>query len=146
MPFLVSLYSTKESRQQSFRISERRFGLKKEKNENKGISLQRCNLYICRLTYPPSDGDFFRDNFNSTKAIEVVEKKASTGEAVRWIDYCVPLGEARPYLHLSVSACGHYHTGTFAYRWVRRGYNHGLRIVGTMKSGPAMNVLAAFER
>jgi hypothetical protein len=28
----------------------------------------------------------------------------------------------------------------------KSGYKHGLRVVGTMKSEPAMNVLAIFER
>jgi hypothetical protein len=89
---------------------------------------------------------FFRDNFSSIVAMQAVEAKASSGETIRWIDYRVPLEDGKPCLHLSVSAYGRYHTGTFAYRWVQRGYNHGLRIVGTMKSGPAMNVLAVFER
>jgi hypothetical protein len=89
---------------------------------------------------------FFRDNFSSIVAMQAVEAKASSGETIRWIDYRVPIEDGKPWLHLSVSAYGRYHTGTFAYRWVQRGYNHGLRIVGTMKSGPAMNVLAVFER
>lgn len=63
-----------------------------------------------------------------------------------WIDYRVPLGPGMPYLHLHISGRGQYHTGTFAYQLVKRGFKHGLRIVGTMKSEPAMNVLAIFER
>jgi hypothetical protein len=90
--------------------------------------------------------EFFRDNFNSGVAMVAVEAKGSNTESIRWIDYRVPLGDKKPWLHLSVSANGRYHTGTFAYRWIRRGYHYGLRIVGTMKSGPAMNVLAVFER
>ncbi len=32
-------------------------------------------------------------------------------------------------------------TGVFAYNFVPRGFNYGLRIVGTLKSGPDVNVL-----
>jgi len=90
---------------------------------------------------------FFRDHFNSTLAMEAIEKKVSqAGGLIRWIDYRVPVGEGMPYLHLTLSAQGRYDTGTFAYRLVKRGFKHGLRVVGTMKSEPAMNVLAIFER
>ena len=65
---------------------------------------------------------------------------------LRWIDYRVPLGLGMPCLHLHISGRAQYHTGTFAYQLVKRGFKHGLRTVGTMKSEPAMNVLAIFER
>ena len=88
---------------------------------------------------------FFREHFSSTLAMEAVEKKvAQGGGLVHWIDYRVPLGDGMPYLHLSVCGHGRYDTGTFAYRLVKRGFKHGLRMVGTMKSEPAMNVLAIF--
>src|SRR5258706_3953440 len=76
-------------------------------------------LKIARKKY----WEFFRDNFNSTMAMEAVEAKGSNGDSIRWIDYRVSLGGGRQCLHLSVSACGRYHTRTFAYRWVRRGSN-----------------------
>jgi len=40
-----------------------------------------------------------------------------------WINYRVLLGNDRPCLHLS--ACGNqrYHTGTFAYAWIRGGFS-----------------------
>jgi hypothetical protein len=90
---------------------------------------------------------FFRDNFSSTAALEAIERKVSgAGGLIRWIDYRVPLGDGLPYLHMNVAPQGRYDTGTFAYRLVKRGYKHGLRVVGVMKSEPAMNVLAIFER
>lgn len=90
---------------------------------------------------------FFRDNFSSTLAMEAIEKKVlQAAGRIRWIDYRVPLTDGMPCLHLTLSAEGKYDTGTFAYRLVKRGYKHGLRVVGTMKSEPAMNVLAIFER
>jgi hypothetical protein len=48
-------------------------------------------------------------------------------------------------LHLDVSARGDYDTGVFAYNFIRRGERYGLRIVGSLKSKPALNVLAAYE-
>ena len=48
-------------------------------------------------------------------------------------------------LHLDVSARGDYDTGVFACNFIRRGERYGLRIVGSLKSKPALNVLAAYE-
>lgn len=91
--------------------------------------------------------EFFSKNFNSKIAMEAVEKVSSESSAlIRWIDYRVPLGADLPCIHLNLSGQGQYDTGTFAYRLIKRGYKHGLRIVGTMKSEPAINVLAIFEK
>jgi len=90
--------------------------------------------------------DFFAVNYKSRLAMEAIEKNVTEGKLIRWIDYRVPLGEGFPSLHFSISARGRYDTGTFAYRLVKRGFKHGLRVVGTMKSEPGMNVLAMFER
>jgi hypothetical protein len=35
---------------------------------------------------------------------------------------------------------------TFAYYFIRRGERHGLRIVGSLKSQPALNLLAAYDK
>jgi hypothetical protein len=88
---------------------------------------------------------FFEQHFSCTLAM-AIESKVSQGGLLRWIDYRVPLGLGMPYLHLHIAGRGQYHTGTFAYQLVKRGFKHGLRVVGTMKSEPAMNVLAIFER
>jgi hypothetical protein len=90
--------------------------------------------------------NFFEKHFNSTLAVEAIESKVSQGGLLRWIDYRVPIGPGMPYLHLHMCCRAQYHTGTFAYQLVKRGFKHGLRVVGTMKSEPAMNVLAIFER
>ena len=37
-------------------------------------------------------------------------------------------------------------TGVFAYGIIRRGERFGLRIVGSLKSQPALNVLAIYEK
>jgi hypothetical protein len=67
-----------------------------------------------------------------------------TGGRPRWIAYGMILGGGKT-LHLDVSARGDYETGVFAYNFIRRGERYGMRIVGSLKSQPAVNVLAAYE-
>jgi hypothetical protein len=88
---------------------------------------------------------WFDEHFNDTKAMEVVEKTVKT-ERIEWIDYRVSMGSGKHFLHLHVSGRGNYDTGTFAYQFIKRGSKHGLRLVGTLKSEPDMNVLAIFEK
>jgi hypothetical protein len=80
----------------------------------------------------------------ATKAVE--DTIAQGGGRVEWIDYRVPLRLGLKPLHLHVCGRGAYDTGTFAYNLVQRGYRHGLRVVGTLKSEPDLNVLAIFEK
>jgi hypothetical protein len=47
-------------------------------------------------------------------------------------------------LHLHAHA--DYDTGVFAYNLIRRGERYGLRIVGSLKSQPALNVQAIYEK
>ena len=55
----------------------------------------------------------------------------------RWIAYRMILPSSTT-LHLDVSARGDYDTGVFAYKFIRRGERYGLRIVGSLKSKPAL--------
>lgn len=48
--------------------------------------------------------------------------------------------------HLDVSARGDYDTGIFACNFIRRGERYGFRIMGSLKSQPALNVLAAYVK
>ena len=81
------------------------------------------------------------------KALEIVESAVTGPHSVAWIDYRVPLNkDGPPFLHLHVAGRGEYDTATFAYQLIARGFKHGLRIVGTLKSEPDLNVLAVFER
>jgi hypothetical protein len=93
-------------------------------------------------------------NFSALGATSLVEQEAAkqiddkvggTGR-LRWIDYRTPVNDAGDTVHLHVSGRESYDTGVFAYNLIKRGATHGLRVVGTMKSGPDMNVLAIFER
>jgi hypothetical protein len=81
------------------------------------------------------------------KALTTVET-AVKGHQIAWIDYRVPLGAdgAAPFVHLHMQARGEFATGVFAYNLISRGIKHGVRIVGTLKSEPDLNVLAIFER
>jgi len=88
---------------------------------------------------------FFSDHFSSTLAMESIEEKVKQGGRIRWIAFRIPFPNAT-CLHLDLCGRGEFDTGTFAYRLVKRGYKHGVRIIGTLKSEPDMNVLAVFEK
>jgi hypothetical protein len=86
--------------------------------------------------------------FDSHAAMRVVEGCTDEASRIEWIDYRL-IGKAKdgtivPF-HLHFAPRGKHSTGTFAYQTVRRGYTHGLRLVGTLKSGLDMNVLAMYE-
>lgn len=89
--------------------------------------------------------EWFASRFDATDAMRVVEGVIAEGGRPRWIDYRVPYGKGGA-LHLHVQARERYDTGTFAYNFVKRGYKHGLRLIGTLKTEPDLNVLAVFER
>jgi hypothetical protein len=61
------------------------------------------------------------------------------------MDYRVTFGTGQT-LHLHVAAHGDYDTGVFAYHIIRRGERYGLRIVGSLKSQPSLNVLVRWPR
>jgi hypothetical protein len=88
---------------------------------------------------------WFADNFDSWDAMKALEDLAAKGGRLRWVDYRVPIPNARKPLHLHVCGRGEHDTGVFAYNLVQRGYRHGLRMVATLKSGPDLNVLAIFD-
>lgn len=87
------------------------------------------------------------ENGADRKALITVED-AVKDHKIAWIDYRVPLGAKGqpPFLHLHLQARGEFETGVFAYNLISRGLKHGVRIVGTLKSEPDLNVLAIFER
>lgn len=87
----------------------------------------------------------FREHFSPTKAMMAVEKATGVGR-MRWIDYRLPITDRGDTLHLHCCPGGHYDTGVFAYNMIKRGFKHGLRLVGTLKSEPDLNVLAVYER
>jgi hypothetical protein len=89
---------------------------------------------------------WFEENYNATKAMKIVENAAGTNGRIRWIDFRLPISEDGSTIHLHFTPSENYVIGDLAYNLVKRGHKHGLRIIGTMKSGPSINVLAVFEK
>jgi hypothetical protein len=89
--------------------------------------------------------NWFADHWNADKAVTVVEEVIGAGGRPRWIAYRMTFPSGTT-LHLDVSARGDFDTGVFAYNFIRRSERHGLRIVGSLKSQPALNVLAAYDK
>jgi hypothetical protein len=89
------------------------------------------------------------DAFDSQLAIQAIEESARTaGARIDWIDYrFVGFADGIPLdIHLHVSPRGKYPAGVLAYQFVRRGEKYGARVVGTLKMGRDINVLAVYER
>lgn len=89
---------------------------------------------------------WFDKNFSATRAMILVEKAAAANGRIRWIDYRVPISTEGDTLHLHFVPEGKYDTGVFAYNLIKRGFKHGIRLVGTLKSEPDMNVLAVYDK
>lgn len=89
---------------------------------------------------------WFDTNFSATKAMIAVEEAAAPNGKIHWIDYRLPISSSGDTLHLHLCPAGKYDTGVFAYNFIKRGFKHGIRLVGSMKSEPDMNVLAIFDR
>lgn len=88
---------------------------------------------------------WFAEEWNANKAVQVIEDVIGAGGRPRWMDYRVPFDTGET-LHLHVVGRGEFDTGVFAYNLVKRGWRHGLRIVGSLKSKPGVNVLAIYEK
>jgi hypothetical protein len=90
---------------------------------------------------------WFAESYNPQRAMQIVETVVNRNPGlIQWIDFRVPVGKDGTTMHLHFQGYGRYPTGTFAYNLVKRGYKHGMRLVGTLKSEPDLNVLAAFEK
>lgn len=109
----------------------------REQNETIGESIDYARDYYWK---------WFEEKFNGKKATTIVEEAAQKYGDIRWIDFRLPLNKAGYTLHLHIQPREEYNTGTFAYNLIKRGYKHGLLLVGTIKSEPDMDVLAIYER
>lgn len=89
---------------------------------------------------------WFDINFRPNQAMRIVEDMAAVNGRIEWIDYRIPLALDGSSLHLHICPSGKYNTGVFAYNFIRRGYKHGVRLIGTLRSGPDMNVLAIYDK
>ncbi len=88
----------------------------------------------------------FERSFSPRRSMMAIEEAAKNRGRIQWITYRVPLTKEGDTIHLSISPAQKYDTGTFIYTLIRHGYEHGLRIVGTVRSKPSMNVLAIYEK
>lgn len=89
---------------------------------------------------------WFSRNFDPGQCVDELEKASTEFGRIEWIDFRVPLNDRVDTMHIHLEAVGAYHTGTFAYRLIRRAVGHGIRLVGTLKDGPDVNVLALYEK
>jgi hypothetical protein len=96
--------------------------------------------------YHPDYWAWFDKNFDPDGSMVQVERASTEYGRIEWIDFRVPLDNVVHTMHLHIAAGGAYSTGTFAYYLIRRAYGHGIRVVGTLKDGPDLNVLALYEK
>jgi hypothetical protein len=89
---------------------------------------------------------WFDTNFNAERSLTVLEAAATENGRIEWVDFRVPLNDVVDTMHLHIDVAGKYNTGTFAYRLIRRGVGHGMRVVGSLRDGPDVNVLALYEK
>lgn len=89
---------------------------------------------------------WYVDHFDVQREVGAIESAASKHGRIQWIDFRLPVAGDGSTLHLHIFPQENYVTGTFAYEFIRRGYEDGLRIVGTLKIEPDMDVLAIYER
>jgi len=88
---------------------------------------------------------WYADHWKTDEVVKAVEEVIADGGRPRWIDYKMTFATGDE-LNLHVDAHGDYDTGVFAYNLIRRGWRYGLRIVGSLKYQPALNVLAVYEK
>lgn len=90
------------------------------------------------------------DQFDPRSAMFLLEEAGAELDGARfeWLDFRLPWGkEGNPSpLHLHIVPAEKYSMGTFAHAFVNRGFTNGVRIVGSLKSGGDVNVLAIYER
>jgi hypothetical protein len=90
---------------------------------------------------------WYADHFHIGSYMDLVEESVRIqGCRIQWIDYRVPISNDGNTLHLHIVAGGKYDTITFAYNFIRRGFEFGIRLIGLVKTDPDLNVLAIYER
>jgi hypothetical protein len=90
---------------------------------------------------------WYADRFEIQPSIELIEASVREQQCrIQWIDFRVPISPDGETLHLHIAARGQYDTITFAYNFIRRGYEFGIRLIGLLKTDPDLNVLAIYER
>ncbi|WP_316191871.1 MULTISPECIES: hypothetical protein [unclassified Bradyrhizobium] len=88
---------------------------------------------------------WFDKNFDPGQCVAEIEKASTENGRIEWIDFRIPLNDGVDTMHIHIEAAGAYNTGTFAYRLIRRTLGHGIRLVGALKDGPDLNIMAIYE-
>jgi len=89
---------------------------------------------------------WFVESWSANAALDVFEcvlKRAGTRP--RWVNYRVPVQDGLT-LHLNIVGHGDYDVGIYAYNLIKRGWKHGVRMIGTVRAEPGINVLAIFDK
>jgi hypothetical protein len=126
----------------------------KQVDPQTGIESEGLPTYPDKAGTPPAElkaqrakyWAWFDKCFSAPQCMLAVEEAAGENGRIRWIDFRLPLTAAGDTLHLHVCPGGRYDTGSLAYNLIKRGFKHGIRLVGTLKSEPDMNVLAIYEK
>lgn len=84
--------------------------------------------------------------FDSAQAMLAIEEASKAHNRIRWIDFRVLMGNDGDTMHLHLVSAAKADAGLFGYNFVRRAHNHGVRLVGTLKSGPDLNVMAIYDK
>jgi len=84
----------------------------------------------------------FQKYFSSRKSMIVIEEASAEHGRINWIDFRRARDGEGSTLHLHINPAGKFDAGVFGYNFVHCADKHGMRVVGTLKSEPDMNVLA----
>jgi len=87
----------------------------------------------------------FIKEFGPKEATNVIkEATEEEGGRIEAISYRIPLENTTARLCFEPE--GEYNNGTFVYNLIRVGYEHGLRLIGTVNMGPDIRVLAVYRK
>lgn len=85
------------------------------------------------------------DNFSPEIAIRAIEEMTAGRGSIQWINYRIPLDSSRT-ARIHFQPDGEYSNGSFAYNLIHKGYNNGIRLIGTVYNGPDLRVLAGYRK
>jgi hypothetical protein len=83
--------------------------------------------------------------WSEKKAMDLMEELIGDSGRPRWVDYRLRLDDGRR-AHLHLVGHSEVDTGVFAYNIVKRGWSHGVRVVGALRSEPGVTVMAVYDK
>lgn len=78
--------------------------------------------------------------------IAIIEEQVEKEGPIRWIDFRLPVSGCGGSIHLHCTPDTKYDVSTFAYNFVKQGFKHGAKVIGTLNRGPDVNVLAVYNK